>query len=59
MMLNYAAWREFTNADIKSKAKRDKEDDDPFIPEMGATMSEIEQNPELMDAYMSDWSSFG
>jgi hypothetical protein len=60
MMLNYAAWREFTNSDIKAKAKYAKEndDDDPFLPEMGVTMSELTQNSDLMDSYLSDWSGF-
>lgn len=60
LMLNYAAWREYRNADIKAKSKREHEnkrdEEDPIIPELGIRASELENSPEKWDAYLTDWN---
>jgi hypothetical protein len=58
IMLNHAAWREFKNAKIRADAKARQErgeDGDPFVPEYGCKLSEIKENPELFQSYMTDW----
>lgn len=60
IMLNYSAWREQKNAEKRAKAKvakdRDKNENDPFLPEYGVRRSELEKDPDLWEQYLTDWS---
>lgn len=60
LMLNHEAWREYKNADIKAKAKREyeqkRDEEDPIIPELGIRASELNDSPEKWETYLTDWS---
>jgi hypothetical protein len=67
VMLNHAAWKENEDSELRAQARRAAEDRkrnedevDPIIPEMGGKrMSEIQNNGQLLNAYLGDWSGFG
>jgi|1185.fasta_scaffold698660_2 hypothetical protein len=58
-MLNHESWRVNREIELKYEDKREKQDTDPYISEMGMKMSEVENNPVALNAYLSDWSQFG
>jgi hypothetical protein len=63
IMLNHAAWADHENSQRRSDAKRKWEEkrdrEDPKLPEYGGKrLSEVMEDPELANQYMSDWSAF-
>lgn len=54
-MLNYEAWREYKNSEIKSRLKTERrqklDEEDPIIPEYGIRQSELEKDPDLWEKY--------
>jgi len=61
-MLNHAAWADHENGTRRYEAKKKWEEqrdiDDPVLPDYGGRrLSEVKDNPELLERYLSsDWS---